>query len=62
MKRILEIILGIVLAALLVYGYFGLYLTETKGRVYNCSIAEISPDIPLEVKEACRKQRMEIIK
>ena len=24
--------------------------------VYNCSIAEISPDYPVEVKEACRKR------
>jgi len=27
--------------------------------VYNCSIAEISPDIPLEVKEKCRRLRAE---
>jgi hypothetical protein len=26
---------------------------------YNCSIAEISPDYPVVVKEACRKQRLE---
>jgi hypothetical protein len=32
-----------------------------KGDVvrYDCSIAEISPDIPLEVKEKCRKLRAE---
>ena len=24
--------------------------------VYNCSIAEISPDYPVAVKEACRKR------
>jgi hypothetical protein len=27
--------------------------------VYNCSIAEISPDYPIEVKEKCRKLRAE---
>ena len=27
--------------------------------VYNCSIAEISPDIPVEAKEQCRKLRIE---
>jgi hypothetical protein len=27
--------------------------------VYDCSIAEISPDIPIEVKEKCRKLRAE---
>ena len=24
---------------------------------YNCSLAEISPDIPIKVKEECRKLR-----
>ena len=33
-----------------------------KQRVYNCSIAEISPDYPVEVKEGCRKLRAEKIK
>jgi len=27
--------------------------------VYNCSIAEISPDFPVEVKEQCRKLNMQ---
>ena len=27
--------------------------------VYNCSIAEISPDYPVQVKEQCRKLRLE---
>jgi hypothetical protein len=27
--------------------------------VYNCSIAEISPDFPLEVREQCRKLNIE---
>lgn len=26
------------------------------GVMYNCSIAEISPDIPTAVKEQCRKR------
>jgi hypothetical protein len=26
---------------------------------YNCSIAEISPDIPIQVKEMCRKANAE---
>jgi hypothetical protein len=32
-----------------------------KGDVitYNCSISEISPDYPIEVKEQCRKLRAE---
>lgn len=28
-----------------------------KGKVYDCSLSEISPDYPLEVKEECRKLR-----
>lgn len=28
---------------------------------YDCSIAEISPDYPIEVKEGCRKLRAENI-
>jgi hypothetical protein len=27
--------------------------------VYNCSISEISPDYPIQVKEQCRKLRAE---
>jgi hypothetical protein len=29
--------------------------------VYNCTISEISPDYPIEVKEQCRKLRAEQI-
>jgi len=29
---------------------------------YDCSISEINPDYPLEVKDACRKLRAENIK
>ena len=30
--------------------------------VYNCDIAEISPDIPVAAKEQCRKLRIERVK
>ena len=30
--------------------------------VYNCSIAEISPDIPPDVREACRQLRRQEMK
>jgi len=46
-------------------GFLVLYfylLPKESGRVYNCSIAEISPDYPLKVKEECRKLRMDQIK
>ena len=28
-------------------------------RVYNCDMSEINPDFPIEVKEECRKLRLE---
>ena len=28
--------------------------------MYNCSIAEISPDIPVKIKEECRKLKANI--
>lgn len=39
-------------------------LPEVKatGKVYNCSLAEISPDFPIEVKNECRKLRSEAYK
>ena len=42
----------LVLAIMMVY-----LLPKEQERVYNCSIAEISPDIPVKVKEECRKLR-----
>jgi hypothetical protein len=39
------------------------YMSPRHGvKVYDCSIAEISPDYPLEVKEGCRKLRADKIK
>ena len=38
---------------------FAIFLPKHEERVYNCSIAEISPDYPVQVKEGCRKLRME---
>jgi hypothetical protein len=32
---------------------------QPKVRVYDCSLAEISADIPIQVKEECRKVRAE---
>jgi hypothetical protein len=41
-----------------------LYYTSPRHgvKVYDCSIAEISPDYPVEVKEGCRKLRADKIK
>ena len=55
-----EVIVACVLIVLATLAF--LFLPKQEYRVYNCSIAEISPDIPVEAKEACRKLRMETIK
>lgn len=50
----------IVACAVIVLGTLAfLFLPKQEYKVYNCSIAEISPDIPVEAKEACRKLKME---
>lgn len=48
------ITVGIFLIGVLVF----LFTTpKPKAVVYDCSLAEISPDYPLEVKEQCRQLR-----
>jgi hypothetical protein len=32
-------------------------INDNRVHVYDCSLAEISPDYPLEVKEECRNLR-----
>lgn len=53
--------LSIVIAiALILVAVFVMTMAPTsRVVVYNCSIAEISPDIPLRVKEECRKLNAE---
>jgi hypothetical protein len=51
-----DILLIGILATILVF-YTEKYLpnVNTDGRYYDCSLAEISPDYPIKVKEECRK-------
>ncbi len=50
-------------ATVLIGSVVFLFLTPSpKGRVYDCSISEISPDYPIEVKSECRKLRAENFK
>jgi hypothetical protein len=51
-----------VLLAILAMAVVFAYLPKHGEVVYNCSIAEISPDIPVKVKEECRKLGMKEIK
>ena len=53
-RQIVEyIFVAIVLLGSLVF----LFVDKPKSTVYDCSISEISPDYPIEVKEECRKLR-----
>lgn len=48
------IVLGAALFGLL----YSIHSYLPQEATYNCSIAEISPDVPVKVKEECRKLRM----
>jgi hypothetical protein len=50
----------IVLFTIFLWGvmYFIVENVPQNPQKYDCSIAEISPDVPLKVKEECRKFRM----
>ena len=57
-KKYLTIFLtvsGLAFWSIAVYGY--LSSDETDIKVYNCELAEISPDYPIEVRNECRKLR-----
>ena len=52
--------IGIVLIFGLIGFLFSYYALPRKSEVvYNCDLAEISPDFPIEVKKQCRKIRNE---
>ena len=48
---------GIILPFIIVGAYY--FLPSHTRMSYNCSIAEISPDFPIEVREQCRKLNMQ---
>jgi len=62
MKPIYRELLIIVICLLL--GFCLTYFTLPKHGeiVYNCSMAEISPDYPVQIKEQCRKLNIEHLK
>jgi hypothetical protein len=45
-----------VLGILIVVLFLG---PENKGRYYDCRLSEISPDFPVDVREECRRIRLE---
>jgi hypothetical protein len=64
MKETLQIVglgsLGLVIACLM-FGLivFGNSVAGSGQRIYNCSIAEISPDFTPKMREECRRLRRE---
>jgi len=58
-RSLIELLLWV--CAIIIAFAIAFMFMPKKGDVvrYDCSIAEISPDIPLEVKEKCRKLRAE---
>lgn len=51
----------LIVAIMLPLGFAITYFSLPRGEVivYNCSMAEISPDYPVAVKDECRKLRLE---
>ena len=58
-RGLIESLLWII-AIIIVFALAVIFMPK-KGDVirYDCSISEISPDYPIEVKEKCRKLRAE---
>ena len=46
-----------IVAVMVIMGVMFYNVAEKTVVMYNCDIAEISPDFPIEVKEQCRKLR-----
>jgi hypothetical protein len=57
MRKVLHYFLVFLLVTAFWAGVLSMIPAPDSGRYYNCDLAEISPDIPLEVKEQCRKLR-----
>jgi len=55
MKR--DILILITVLCVIVYVMLFTDINDNRVHVYDCSLAEISPDYPLEVKEECRNLR-----
>lgn len=55
MKNIWLVVLLLLCIIVLLFSNFG----KSQAKVYDCSLSEISPDYPSEVKEECRRLRYE---
>lgn len=52
--RVLIVLFLTLIVSVLLFSDFG-----KQPRVYNCDIAEWHPDVPVDVKEECRRLRKE---
>jgi hypothetical protein len=59
MRKFLHYFLVFLLVTTFWAGVLSMIPAPDSGRYYNCDLAEFSPDIPLEVKEQCRRLRYE---
>jgi hypothetical protein len=57
MKDFIQPAIFIVFGAIFGIALLFMFSSEKTGRYYDCSISEISPDYPIQVKEECRKIR-----
>jgi len=49
----------IIAVAVIICVIFLVSLDQPKGKIYDCGMAEWHPDIPIAVKEECRRIRYE---
>lgn len=61
MKLLLSSLLFVATLSFMIFLIVVLQPKKGDVKVYDCSLAEISPDYPIEVKIGCRKLRMERI-
>lgn len=61
MKLLLSSLLFVATLSFMIFLMVVLHPKKGDVKVYDCSLAEISPDYPIEVKNGCRKLRMETI-
>jgi|688.fasta_scaffold1085281_3 hypothetical protein len=55
--RVLILIVLLLTVIILIFSNFG---QNHSTVVYDCRLSEISPDYPIEVKEECRRLRLEM--
>jgi hypothetical protein len=54
-----DILIFVMLTGIIFLGMVMGSFDQPRMKRYDCSLSEISPDYPVEVKEACRKHRAE---